>query len=479
MTIQKKLFISHFLVVLLVCGGVGTYFYFSVVQNLMSKLRVHVENYAPMVKQCLDASQLDQIRTPEDTKSDVYQKYLERLRNFKFSNRYVDALYVLRREGNRAVYVIDQNESPQDQKQPGELYAKLTPALQEGFSQLYVDKRIRIDDAWGPRLTGYVPLRGGEHEYLVGLDINAKEEQSKIQQIRISGGISIAVSILFALLFSRAISSRMITPIRMLISRCSAIAEGKLDERLEVNTTDELNDLVEAFNTMSGHLSDSNARRDVAEAELKKTLDELEERVQERTKDLKEANSQLLTEIAERKRAEKALAEAARTDALTGLLNRRAMLERLNEEVENFHKHHKPFALLLCDIDFFKKVNDTYGHPEGDVVIREISDALKRTLRAQDVVARWGGEEFLMMMTGSDLAAAAAMGEQVREAIRGRIYPPSNPDHHITLSIGVSAYSSDARIEECIKAADDALYTAKRQGRDRVITSDNAEEMNP
>lgn len=467
MTIQKKLFISHFLVVLLVCGSVGAYFYFSVVDNLMEKLRVHLETSAPLVKQCLDAGELDAIENAVHSTSPIYRQYLDRLRTFKHSNRYVAQLYVLRRDEDGVHYVIDTNESGA-QNLPGTAYKKVTPELLEGFSQLYITKHIWTDD-WGSFLSGYIPLRGGQHEYVVGMDIIADEEQGKLSRIRISGGISLAVSIVLALLFSRAMSKRMVTPIRMLISRCSSIAEGKLDERLSAHTSDELNDLIEAFNTMSEHLSLSNARRDDAEAELKKTLDELEERVQERTKDLKEANTQLLQEIAERKRAEKALEEAARTDALTGLLNRRAMLEQLQEQVQAFHSEHKPFSLLLCDIDFFKRINDTYGHPEGDVVIKSVARHLRDTVSAASLVSRWGGEEFLLALPDTDLEGGRAVGEKIRENIRGNIYPPSNPEHHATLSIGVAAYMSEQRIEECIKHADDALYEAKRQGRDRVM----------
>ncbi len=467
MTIQKKLFVSHFLVVLLVIVGAGGYFYFSVVQHLTEKLRDQLSLFAGAVTTCVDVDELDAIQNLHDTKRLEYRDCLRRLREFKHINR-IAVLHVLRQKGDTLTCVLDADETNR-QILPGQEYKASRPEIYNGFSQLVVDKQIWSHPQWGAFLSGYVPLGSSDGNYMIRLDIRADDVKARIKSIQISGAFSLGGSILLALLFSRGLSKTLVGPIKLLISRCSDVAEGQLDQKLDVHTKDELHDLAEAFNTMSSHLATSRDQRDVAELELKKTLDELEERVIERTKDLKAANDKLLIEIAERKRAEKALEEAARTDALTGLLNRRAMLERMNAEIDRFHRNQVSFTLILGDIDFFKSVNDTYGHPEGDRIIKLIANALRSGVRSVDMVARWGGEEFLLMLPDTGLAGGSEVAEKLRKSIYGNIWPTGHEEKLVSMSLGVSVFDGSGHLEDCIKQADEALYEAKESGRNRVV----------
>ena len=164
-------------------------------------------------------------------------------------------------------------------------------------------------------------------------------------------------------------------------------------------------------------------------------------------------------------------------DHLTDLANRRRFRVALKREVERWHRYSQPFALLLIDIDHMKQINDRFGHPAGDAVIRQIAQILKEISRDNDTAARLGGEEFALLLAGTDGARAAAAAERLREVIRQR-----NVDGvgRVTVSIGVAAIPDSATSERTLyKAGDDALYVAKNGGRDRVAVAPLLQEKLP
>lgn len=158
---------------------------------------------------------------------------------------------------------------------------------------------------------------------------------------------------------------------------------------------------------------------------------------------------------------------AARTDALTGIANRRSMQESLDHAVALAGRHGTPFAALLIDIDRFKTVNDTYGHDAGDTVIRSVAGTLTIAARDVDRVARWGGEEFLVLLHHTDGDAAMVAAQRIRRAVTATHLPAPLADLKLTVSIGV-AVLSDRDTDEMIRQADAALYSAKSNGRNRV-----------
>ncbi len=159
----------------------------------------------------------------------------------------------------------------------------------------------------------------------------------------------------------------------------------------------------------------------------------------------------------------------ASRDALTSLLNRRAMRERIEEEYGRVRREGSQFALVIGDIDHFKRINDTYGHVAGDDVLVELSRMLKRELRQQDIVARWGGEEYLMMLPGTDLEGAAAVTERLRQRIEERMLPCGDNVVNVTMTFGVAQVSAKKDIQQGIRDADEALYRGKTDGRNRVV----------
>ena len=162
-------------------------------------------------------------------------------------------------------------------------------------------------------------------------------------------------------------------------------------------------------------------------------------------------------------------ARAAVTDPLSGLFNRRHFHERLEEELDRARRHQTSVSLLMVDIDNFKRINDRFGHPAGDLVIRGVGDILKRSVRRFDLCTRFGGEEFAIVMPGSGAESAASVAERIRERIEA-FQPPDSElaDLHVTASIGM-AVSQGASARELIARADQALYQAKQSGKNRLV----------
>ncbi|MEO5833368.1 MAG: diguanylate cyclase [Nakamurella sp.] len=158
----------------------------------------------------------------------------------------------------------------------------------------------------------------------------------------------------------------------------------------------------------------------------------------------------------------------SRTDSLTGLFNRWHLQDELSRQRQTAHRHHEPLAVVLFDIDHFKHVNDTYGHPAGDLVLCEFSRRLGEQVRAGDVVGRWGGEEFLVLMPRTDLAGALIVAERIRATTAATPVDSGGDSIAITVSGGCALGNADAA-DDLIKLADTRLYEAKASGRNRIV----------
>lgn len=168
-------------------------------------------------------------------------------------------------------------------------------------------------------------------------------------------------------------------------------------------------------------------------------------------------------------KAQKQLKRLATTDELTGLDNRRQIIGRLEEEFQRAQRVNEPLSLISLDLDHFKKINDTYGHPFGDTVLQKFAERLRQIVRSYDVVGRVGGEEFLVVAPATDYDEALALAERIVTAIHDAVIKEARGDVFITASAGVAVMGADdADYESILKRADEALYQAKTAGRNRV-----------
>ncbi len=168
-------------------------------------------------------------------------------------------------------------------------------------------------------------------------------------------------------------------------------------------------------------------------------------------------------------KAEKALRVLATTDPLTQLLNRRSLMEIAEYEVVQRKRHQAPLAFILADIDHFKSVNDQHGHAAGDAVLKAVSQALRQASREQDSIARWGGEEFLILMPDATLSTACNVAERLRKQVEAIEVPLDGKQIKVSMTFGVSTHHGDEVVDTPINRADTALYKGKVAGRNQVV----------
>lgn len=218
--------------------------------------------------------------------------------------------------------------------------------------------------------------------------------------------------------------------IRVLTEGAMRFGSGRLDHRIEIKTGDEMELLAEEFNRMAVILYED----------------------------------------------QKILKHLAMHDGMTGLLNHKEFHRRLAEEFSRAQRHQRPLTLLMIDVDHFKKFNDAYGHPQGDKLLKLVSEAIKESVRQSDVVARYGGEEFAVLLVETPLPEATALGWRIQKRI-SELGPEvirflTGVDGTVTVSIGAAAYPDDAATAgDLVYLADQMLYKAKERGRNRVCTT--------
>ena len=271
----------------------------------------------------------------------------------------------------------------------------------------------------------------------------ALKDVAALQHLLIASALLAAAVFLSLALWSASLISR---PLGRLAVLARQIEQG--DEHVNVDIRTNSSEMAQLVDAVRGMASTLIQRKDA----LADSNAVLEQRVQERTADLERLNGELQ--------------KLARRDALTGIPNRLAANERLRGEFLRLKRTGTAYAVLLLDIDFFKRINDIYGHAVGDDVLQHVARVLQATLRETDFVARFGGEEFIVLLPATDLPSAAQVGEKLRQAIECS-RPPTVDS--VTTSVGLAlASASDTDEDVAVSAADHRLYDAKRGGRNRL-----------
>jgi diguanylate cyclase (GGDEF)-like protein len=238
------------------------------------------------------------------------------------------------------------------------------------------------------------------------------------------------------------------------------LASGDWGARIAYPARDEFGYLARAFNQMAQQLQQAFEAQEQQREELLAQNEELERMHAQ----LQQAHQELATLNAELLEANRALAQAAVTDGLTGLKNHRAFQEALHSAAQMAERLQQPLSLIMFDIDHFKQFNDTFGHPAGDELLRQVAQVLRESARAYDVAARYGGEEFALLLPNTTLEQAVQVAERLRQQIRAI----ENPHAPVSASFGVATYRRGTPPATLVYEADAALYRAKRNGRDQV-----------
>ena len=203
-----------------------------------------------------------------------------------------------------------------------------------------------------------------------------------------------------------------------------------------------------------------------AERETIKAKEELEIRVEERTRELNKALFEVGDMAVQLNASLQQIEHLAVTDSLTDTYNRRKLDEIIAEEHDNGKNKKPPFSLIMFDIDYFKRVNDKFGHSVGDEVLKQLCRLIRGLIRQGDLLIRWGGEEFILLLPATEMKEAEPFAERVRLEVEQESFHKVG---QITISLGVAQLREGDSIDDLIKRVDNSLYKAKRQGRNRVI----------
>lgn len=281
------------------------------------------------------------------------------------------------------------------------------------------------------------------------------EIDTMVSSIKHASWIILISSIIAILMTAFWLIMMLGRPLNKLIDHIAQITKGNLDiaEIPVGKRDDEIGQLSQAFNKMHGTIKEQIQQ-------LNNHRENLEREVRERTQELEEAN--------------KKLDLISRTDELTQLPNRRDMQRTIEKEVTRTERTNKPFSFIFFDIDHFKNVNDTYGHAAGDLVLKHVSSSIRSLLRKYDVLARFGGEEFLTLLPETPLEDSSVVAERFRKQIENSSVKFGDLEIKVTITLGVALYDSRLGADHSIQLADKALYEGKESGRNKVVIWDPA-----
>jgi diguanylate cyclase (GGDEF)-like protein len=274
-------------------------------------------------------------------------------------------------------------------------------------------------------------------------------------------GINLGIVILFGLAayqFARSI----VRPIKALSDGAQRIADGETDVVVPLpSTQDEIEMLTRVFNQMSHRLHAN-------QLELERSREEIER-----------ANGRLVSQNNELQRVNEVLEQLSITDGLTKLHNHRYFQDHLRREMKRALRTGEPLTLVLIDIDDFKQLNDRSGHAAGDTVLREVAAVMNGVLRETDLLSRYGGEEFALVASQTDLEGARALCEKLRIAVAEACFSVEGEEEplSVTVSVGAAAFGSDEKA--LFRDADRALYEAKHAGKDCVVVAEPEEPARP
>lgn len=332
------------------------------------------------------------------------------------------------------VYLVDQDgrlvlssRSSSKQLMASSLATELTERLfsEEGETIEYVGRE-------GSDVVGSLRV-ARRLDWAVVAEMPAAEAFAQVARLRNLALLIVSVLLLVVGLIAYALGLIIVRPLDRLTKGAAEVAKGDLSVDLPVTGGGEVGYLTEVFNDMV--------------ARLREGRDEL---------------SAINTTLAEQNTTLEFLSV---TDGLTGLANRRQLIDSLNEETRRSKRHKRPFAILMVDVDHFKKYNDEHGHLAGDEALKGVAAVLKESTREMDVPGRYGGEEFLILLSETNLVGAV----EAAERIRTRLAEEEFEGGPVTVSIGAAEYPIDGdSTESVIASADAALYRAKHKGRDRV-----------
>jgi len=430
LSIKQRLLASHLFAVVVLAGAFGAFVYYMAAQQVVERLRVQLAEHAATIAGSLDPALLDSAAAHDAA---ARRALITRLQGAAIGNSGIARVAVL--HGDSEVASSDGDAAATE----GEFEVRAPLHGPAGYAIAVVQRRGAV----------------GENLYA----------------LRIGAVLAFLLCALAALVLSRALANRILARITDLAFRCRMLAAGQPLPPRPAEAHDELDDLAKEFDAMATRLREAAQERESATTAVRQANAQLEANVRKRTAELEKATAQLRGELEQRTHVQALLAEAAMTDVLTGLLNRRAMMEMLGQAAAQRKPGDASLCVIVADIDYFKRINDQHGHDVGDHVLVAVAARLRELTgdSLQHHVARWGGEEFMILLPGTRLPDACRQADHIRRSIEAL-----NADGRglrVTISAGVAELSASDTLDECLRRSDQALYRAKDGGRNMVIAA--------
>jgi diguanylate cyclase (GGDEF)-like protein len=387
--------------------------------------------------QVIDPQDLSSAKQPSDHAYLRTKAALDRLRD---SNQRLVHIYALVKSSKPGIlkFVADSGGAATPVAPLGcPLDARNHPEMLAAFRGPTADARVRID-RWGSWLSAYAPVRNrmGHTVGIIGVDMESHYILREKDGLRITAVVAFSVALALAVLLSVVFGSRISRPVWQLTAATRNIADGNLDYTISIDSNDEIGELAKSFNQMVSSLKESQGR----------------------------------------------LLKRANTDGLTGLYNHRYFQERIHQELKRAVRYGRPLSLIMIDVDGFKTINDTLGHPAGDTILQKIAQTISDNVREIDIPTRYGGDEFAIILPETDLKEAMQTAERIRNMyaeVSGAEQRQAESEHngaqtpHVTLSIGVAVYPKHAKQRDSLLAAADiAMYHAKHVSQNAVCSYD-------
>lgn len=298
-------------------------------------------------------------------------------------------------------------------------------------------------------IAGRAIYLNGELIGAVSVTMSTDIMDEKIRSLIINSAMLALFIIVGGVILSFILARQITNPLRDLMKIAREMANGSTDLRVNMHAKDEIGELGLAFNDMTESIQ-------TRERALREITASLEEKVEERTEELRQRNEELV--------------KMATSDPLTKINNRRHFFALAENEYQRAKRYTHPLSLIIADADFFKEVNDTYGHQVGDELLIKLANFFQENLRSVDIVARYGGEEFIILMPQIGCEEAAQTAERLRQEIAQTPLAKTHYEIMLTVSFGVACWHAlqPLEFETLIYRADKALYQSKHDGRNRV-----------